>query len=131
MAENEKRKPGRIPQVNNQLRISTILKYKDQILIVERGVATRVAGKDSKVWTDIAVELSNSVKPITLYNNVINNNYGLRSLLFENQTQLVDRRVNDISDQNLTVNSVDSSFNESLQQTPIKNKKSLRVCLYL
>ena len=127
MAENQKRKPGRLPQIDTQLRIDTVLQFKDQIITIEGGIAS----KDSKVWIDIVEKFSNSIKPITIYNNVVNNNYGLRNLLFvNNQHQVTDDGEIDISNQDLTVNDVvDSSFNESVKDTPIKKRTSLKVHL--
>lgn len=88
---------GRPPSVESKTVVQAILNHKNDILPDKEGNAIVV--ESNPVWSTIAQELLNQIKPSSLYSYVVNNTFHLRDLLFgldENSCNVMQKSTSSI-----------------------------------
>lgn len=73
---------GRPPSIDKKLIIEAVLKYKNRIV---RENDNLILSETDSVWTVISEELSNIIKPSSIYSYVVNNRFDLRQLLLNSE----------------------------------------------
>lgn len=85
---------GRPPSVENELLVEVMLKHKKKIICEnEEGIVSEW----NSVWDSMATELSNKVKPGSLYSYVVNNRFHLRTLLLDSEEKDMNESVDDMN----------------------------------
>lgn len=105
---------GKPAAIDHQLMVHTILQHKSEILNNDK-----IVSATSEVWTKIASELDNKIKPTSLHSYVTNNKFELNTRLLNKV--VVNNTESDASFQRDSLNSTTESPNKSINE----NKKYL------
>lgn len=94
---------GRPPSVDSELIIKTVLKYKNEIIY--KSSENAIQPEKDRIWSIISEELSNRIKPSSMYSYITNNRFNLKNLLFDKNVGNDDSTIS-ADDNNISSSSV-------------------------
>lgn len=104
--------PGRPPSVKEHEIVDAILKYREGVVVQDDENYSVVLEKNP-IWSIVSEDLSNRVKPGTLYSYVVNDRFNLKNLLLGD----CGNHSSDEDDKNL--HDVESEVSDSYDANPV------------